>query len=133
MVIPEVCRIKTSTDKNSNVFKYTYPLIHYLLIIHQMQFESNSSNIIIKLKSEYQFIRFLVSLGVKVTVTYYDKYPYNVYATYMCISNDLKIFSFMGSSKLTMRIIQLIGLYDLFTTYNFQAKETLFFLCWDYT
>lgn len=28
MVIPEVCRIKTSTDKNSNVFKYTYPLIH---------------------------------------------------------------------------------------------------------
>lgn len=98
-----------------------------------MQFESNSSNIIIKLKSEYQFIRFLVSLGVKVTVTYYDKYPYNVYATYMCISNDLKIFSFMGSCKLTMRIIQLIGFYDLFTTSNFQAKETLFFLCWEYT
>lgn len=44
-----------------------------------MQFESICSNIAIKLKSEYYFIRFLVSLGVKVTVTYYDKFPSNVH------------------------------------------------------
>lgn len=38
----------------------------------------------------------------------------------------------MGSSKLTMIIIQLIGLYDLFTTYNFQAKETVLFVLGTY-
>lgn len=36
---------------------------------------------------------------------------------------QMKIFSFMGSSKLTMIIIQLIGFYDLFTTFKFSSNR----------